>query len=123
MLGVGCAGSLLIAVTDSRSLVLVGGLLAIGIGSGWQGVFMHAYLRDATYVVRQSGIALATGGLGGAIGLITFTLVWQHAHISVAWLVNAVLYLAAAALLLRTVKRGMPRLVNASRPDARDATA
>jgi hypothetical protein len=119
MLAIGCTGSVVLAAATSETLVFLGGVLAIGIGSGWQGLFMHSYLGDKARAVRLSGVALASGGLGAATGPALFTLVWQHSHIRFAWLVDAALYLAAAALLLTSLRQPVAQVAQSVNADAK----
>ncbi|HET9079352.1 MAG TPA: MFS transporter [Trebonia sp.] len=104
MVTVGAAGFAALAASmrvESRWLYIVGIVLALGAGWGWNGLFNYAVVasyRDAP--ARATGITQVGGRLGGVLGPFVVGLVAQQLSYSAAWLVAGVAALAAAGSML-----------------------
>lgn len=115
-LAAGALGFGLLAVPGTPALI-AGTVLAFGLGWAWPGLLQFAVVRlnpsapAAATAVVQVGVYA-----GGFAGPIVFGWLAAHASFPVAWSVNAVVMLAAAALML--VGRRM-LLVHAARSAAR----
>jgi MFS family permease len=101
----GAIGYLVLALgTHLRSpmLYLLGAMISLGLGWGWNGLFNYAVVRamiDAP--ARATGITQVGGRLGGVLGPVSVGLVVATGHPSWAWVGCAVIMaLAAGAVFL-----------------------
>lgn len=99
-LALGAGGLVLLAVPGTPALV-VGTILAFGLGWAWPGLLQFAVVRlnpsapaAATSIIQ---VGVYAGGLGGPIG---FGFVATHASYSAAWLGAAAAMVLAAALMV-----------------------
>lgn len=92
----GAAGFVLLAVPGTPALV-VGVVLAFGLGWAWPGLLQFAVVR-----LNPSAPAAATSivQVGVYAGPIVFGSLATHAGFPTAWTVNAVVMLVSAALML-----------------------
>jgi MFS family permease len=113
LLSAGAAGYVLLS-SGTRTLFVVGSLLAYGAGWAWTGLFHFAIVKE-----NRRGAARATGtvqtglSLGAASGPLAFGVLAQTTSYRTAWLATAVLSLTAAVTMRlgrRMVRRsrGLP---------------
>lgn len=100
MLALGAGGYGMLALGGSV-LLTAGTLLAYGAGWGWSGLLMFATVRlNPNAPAAASGIVLAGGASGAALGPLAFGYVATTASFQVAWNMAAVVALVAAGLVL-----------------------
>ncbi len=103
MLALGAGGSGLLALgaaTRSPAVFVAGGVVALGIGWGWNGLFNYAVVRSHLHMpARATGITQVGGRLGGVLG--PFVVGWVVAADSyeAAWLVTAAAALVGVAAI------------------------
>ena len=88
------------AATRSPAVFVAGGVVALGIGWGWNGLFNYAVVRSHLHMpARATGITQVGGRLGGVLG--PFVVGWVVAADSyeAAWLVTAAAALAGVAAI------------------------
>jgi MFS family permease len=116
----GVAGYVLIAIgnaSGSEVLYVIGAVVALGLGWGWNGLFNFAVVREQMHApARASGIAQIGGRLGAVTGPFAVGVVAGWTSYATAWLVAAGAAIAAAG----SVWIGSRRLTRAlePRPDA-----
>lgn len=100
MLALGAGGYGMLAL-GGPVLLTLGTLLAYGAGWGWSGLLMFATVRlNPNAPAAASGIVLAGGASGAALGPLAFGYVATTASFRVAWNMAAVAALVAAGLVL-----------------------
>lgn len=100
MLVLGAGGYAMLALGGSVPLI-VGTLLAYGAGWGWSGLLMFATVRlNPNAPAAASGIVLAGGSSGAALGPLAFGYIATTASFQMAWGVAAVAALVASGLVL-----------------------
>lgn len=96
----GAAGFLLLAVPGTPALV-VGVVLAFGLGWAWPGLLQFAVVRlNPSAPAAATSIVQVGVYAGGFAGPIVFGSLATHAGFPTAWTVNAVVMLVSAALML-----------------------
>lgn len=96
---VGAVGMALLAVEDT-TMLLVGALVAFGIGWAWPGLFLFAVVRVGRDSPASASGAIQGGAFaGGAGGPALFGLLVAATTYPAAWLTASVLLLVAAVLL------------------------
>jgi MFS family permease len=101
MLVVGAGGFALLSAALPGWPLVVGALLAFGVGWGWPGVFNFAIVdlhREAP--AAATGITQTGTYAGSAVGPLAFGFVVEQASYTAAWLCSAALVLGAAAAML-----------------------
>jgi len=115
MLGVGVAGYLALAVgtiDHDQVLFVVGAVVALGAGWGWNGLFNFAVVRSHVYApAAATGVTQVGGRLGAMVGPLVFGVVASDVSYSVAWLFAGAM--AACAVVAVLIGR---RLLAAARP-------
>ncbi len=97
---VGAAGVFLLSLQDVATLV-VGTLIAFGIGWSWPGVLLFAVVRVGRDSPGAASGAIQGGNFAGAaLGPVLFGLLATAVGYSTAWRVAAGIMLASAALLV-----------------------
>ncbi|MHB1138545.1 MAG: MFS transporter [Microthrixaceae bacterium] len=112
MIALGAAMSVLFT-WRSPAVQFIGVPLAFGAGWAWPGLFNLSVVRAApTFPGRATGITQTGTYVGGAVGPLVFGAVAESASYSTAWVVAAVLGLAAsvAVLIGRSILNGTSRL-------------
>jgi cyanate permease len=105
MLAGGAFGFALLAVGEQAAVVL-GALLAFGLGWGWPGVFnLSVVSRHLEAPAAASGVTQTGIYAGAAAGPAAFGLLASAASLSVAWAVTAAVALAGAALAAAAERR------------------
>lgn len=100
MLILGAAGYGMLALGETV-LLIVGTLLAYGAGWGWSGLLMFATVRlNPNAPAAATGIVLAGGSSGAALGPLAFGFVATTASFRLAWSLAAVAALVASGLVL-----------------------
>lgn len=96
----GAAGFVLLAVPGTPALV-VGVVLAFGLGWAWPGLLQFAVVRlNPSAPAAATSIVQVGVYAGGFAGPIVFGSLATHAGFPTAWTVNAVVMLVSAALML-----------------------
>lgn len=96
----GAAGFVLLAVPGTPALV-VGVVLAFGLGWPWPGLLQFAVVRlNPSAPAAATSIVQVGVYAGGFAGPIVFGSLATHAGFPTAWTVNAVVMLVSAALML-----------------------
>ncbi len=96
---IGAAGYVLLA-TGVQLLLVVGMVLAFGMGWGWNGLFHYAVVQANTEApAAASGITQTGFAVGSALTPPVFGLVAEHLSFGAAWIGAAVLAVVAAALV------------------------
>ncbi|WP_337832665.1 MFS transporter [Pseudonocardia sp. TMWB2A] len=99
-LAAGAGGFLLLAVPGTPALV-VGVVLAFGLGWAWPGLLQFAVVRlNPSAPAAATSIVQVGVYAGGFAGPIVFGSLATHAGFPTAWTVNAVVMLVSAALML-----------------------
>ncbi|MEQ3541454.1 MFS transporter [Pseudonocardia tropica] len=99
-LAAGAGGFLLLAVPGTPALV-VGVVLAFGLGWAWPGLLQFAVVRlNPSAPAAATSIVQVCVYAGGFAGPIAFGSLATHAGFPTAWTVNAVAMLVSAALML-----------------------
>lgn len=97
---IGAAGIALISF-DQGMLVLVGTLVAFGIGWSWPGVMIFALVRLGRDSPGSASSAVQGGNFAGAaLGPVLFGYLVSTTDYAVAWRVSAATMLVAAGLVL-----------------------
>lgn len=100
MIALGAAMSVLFT-WRTPTMQLIGVPLAFGAGWAWPGLFNLSVVRASPgFPGRATGITQTGTYVGGATGPIIFGAIAEHASYSVAWVVAAVLGLAASVAVL-----------------------
>lgn len=98
LLGIGAAGALLLAASDSGAAGVVGALAVIGGGWGWTGLaYLTAVRVGGQRPAAAAGVVLTGLSVGGAAGPAAFGAIASALSYGAAWLA------ASAALLLGAV--------------------
>ncbi len=125
------AGYVLLAIgsgTASKPSFVIGAMIALGAGWGWNGLFNFAVVRSHPESPGgATGVTQVGARLGGVAGPVVVGLVAYHASYLAAWLAAAVATLAASACIMigRRLLRAT-RLPEALKPNgepAADASA
>ena len=89
LMAMSTAGYLLTA-SDSRLLMPIGALFALGAGWSWSGLIVHAVVRHyATAPGAATGMISGGLNVGGVVGPVTFGLLVEHFSYTVAFLATA----------------------------------
>lgn len=89
LMAVSTAGYLLTA-TDSRLLMPIGALFALGAGWSWSGLIVHAVVRHhATAPGAATGMISSGLNVGGVVGPVAFGLLVEHFSYPVGFLATA----------------------------------
>jgi predicted MFS family arabinose efflux permease len=97
LMAVSTAGYLLTA-TDSKVLLPIGALFALGAGWSWSGLIVHAVVRRYHATPGAATGVISSGlSVGGVVGPLAFGLVVDRFSYSVGFLVTALSALAASA--------------------------
>lgn len=100
MLGFGAIGVAMLAFPN-LSMLIVGSILAFGLGWGWPGLLMFAVVRVGRDRPGPAASSVQAGAfVGGASGPLLFGLLVSATNYSVAWLAASGLMIGSAALLL-----------------------
>ncbi len=103
MVATGAGGLLLLTLAAALrlpALFVPGGLIAFGIGWGWNGLFNYAVvLTHPSAPAHATGVTQVGGRLGSVVGPLLFGIVAAHAGYAPAWSVTALLALLGAAVL------------------------
>ncbi len=101
MLGAGVLGFVMLA-TGMSTLLVIGTVLAFGVGWGWPGIFTFAIVKTSPGAPAAATGITQTGISGGAaLGPFLFGLVLEETSYTAAWLVSGALaFLAAAVIFL-----------------------
>lgn len=122
---VGVAGYGLLAsgtLEHSHWLFVLGALLALGGGWGYNGLFTFAVIRTHSETpAAATGVTQVGGRLGGMLGPAVFGLVADHVSYSASWLVAAAL--AAFAAIVVATGRQLLRAARRQSPAAGAATS
>jgi predicted MFS family arabinose efflux permease len=109
-LGVGAAGSVLLATTQLPAAVVLGAVLTLGAGWGWTGLaFLGAVRLVPQAPARAAGIVLTGLAIGGAIGPLVFAWVGARGGASAAWWAAAAGFALGAALNAGAARRAAVR--------------
>lgn len=104
MLAIGALGYLLLvasSATSSRPLFVVGSVLALGSGWGWNGLFNFAVARTHLHApAAATGVTQVGGRLGGVAGPAVLGVVAAQGSYGVAWLVAAAAAAGGAGAML-----------------------
>jgi MFS family permease len=101
-------------VTGAATAVVVGSLLALGIGWGWSGLYILAAVEHGTAGSgRAVGTAVSGSFAGATLGPLLVALVATEASFEIAWAVCGVLSLAGAAafVVAGRLEMHVPRVV------------
>lgn len=109
MMFVGSVGVVILGVASNLGTILVGTVIAFGVGWGWNGLLHHGSMR--LYSESAAGVTgiLQTGlFVGAVVGPLTFGLVAEHVSFRYAWLFAASLLICGGVLVLlfRRIYRG-----------------
>lgn len=99
MLAVGVVGHLLLSL-GSQWAVILGCVVALGIGWGFTGVLFYSLAQlQPDNIGTRAGIVLMGGSLGGALGPLTFGAIVTNYSYEWAWLASAS-WMALGALVI-----------------------
>jgi predicted MFS family arabinose efflux permease len=99
LIALGGAGTLLLAPRHP-ALSVIGALIALGAGWGWQGLLQHHVSVSYAAVVGRASGAVQAGLAGGAVGgPVAFGIVASTASYTVAWSLTAMSAMAAGVAM------------------------
>lgn len=105
MVLVGASGFAMLAI-GTPTLAIVGILVAMASGWGFNGVFWYCLVRAYPHAPGRATGAVAPGGLlGSSLGPIVFGAVAERTSYSAGWALTSVLGLAAAAVMWFAARR------------------
>jgi MFS family permease len=100
MMFAGSAGIIMMAVNGPSFLLVLGTLIAFGLGWSWNGVFHFSAIHyTGLSPASVTGIMQTTMSLGAMTGPILFGIIAQHSY-QWAWALCAVMLMAAGILIL-----------------------
>lgn len=109
---VAAVGYLVLALTPSPWLVVIGALVAFG-GWGWNGLFHMATMRGyPDYAAPATGVIVTGMSIGGVVGPILFGLIVQEQSYGAAWSVAAGGALLGSVLVYMAGLMLRPRRLN-----------
>ena len=115
-MALGASGFLLLAAS-SPTLLVLGAIVAFGIGWSWPGLLILAVVRISPLVAAKSTSVVQLGAfLGGAVGPILFVATAEAVSFEIAWAVAGLGLLLASALVLIGRRQLTRKLRDAERP-------
>ena len=102
MMFVGSGGVLIIAIAPNMNILVLGTLVAFGVGWGWNGLLHHgAMVLYSEFAAGATSIIQGCLFVGAVIGPLTFGLVAEYISFRLSWLLVAVWLACGAILVLR----------------------
>lgn len=118
MMLAGVGGLVLLALSRSVALTVVGALLAYGLGWAWNGVFAYATVRySGGAPAVATGIVQSAMSVGAAVGPLTFGVLATGPGYPTAWLVAAGTLALGAGFVLLGRRALPPGAATVGRPD------
>lgn len=109
MMAAGCVGLALLSIGGHVVVVVIGTLLAFGVGWSWNGVFAFAVvLNHQAYPATATGVVQTAMGAGGAVGPLLFGFVAAQFGYAPAW-AGALVAMAGASLCVLQARRMIAR--------------
>lgn len=104
MLFIGAFGYIFLFLGASQSnetLIIIGTLIALGIGWGWNGLFNYSVVRSCVDApARATGITQIGGRLGAVIGPLAVGLIIKDSSFEIAWLFCGISMVLGAVTML-----------------------
>ncbi len=104
MLFVGALGFIFLffgAAHDNSLLIIIGSVVALGIGWGWNGLFNYAVVKScAEAPARATGITQVGGRLGSVVGPVVVGIIINHASFQIAWVFCGMSMLLSGIVML-----------------------